>query len=146
MGNRLLTRAIEKILSSLPDVRLTEVMLTAPDIDTDVFLNQIAPAIVGAARRTTLYVSSDDEALRLSGQWRPRPRAGDSSQQVVVAAGIDTVDVTAVSTGLVGHSYYGDNRSVLSDIFNVIKGQTPAERFGLEPRQAPGGQYWVFRP
>lgn len=146
MGNRLLMNAIQKVKLDAPTIKFTELMLTAPDIDTDVFVTQIAPSVAGAARRTTLYVSSKDEALHWSNRFRPRPRAGDSSSEVVIVDGIETVDVSDVSTGFVGHSYYGDNRSVLTDIHSVMRGVIPAERFGLRQGKFQERTYWLFRP
>jgi hypothetical protein len=61
--------------------------------------------------------------------------------------GIDTIDATAVDTSLVGHAYYGDNRSILSDMFALVHdGLPPERRFGLRPRQHLAGRYWVFHP
>jgi esterase/lipase superfamily enzyme len=146
MGNRLLVNAIQKVKVDAPTIKFTELMLTAPDIDTDIFVTQIAPSVIGAARRTTLYVSSKDEALHWSNRFRPRPRVGDSSSEVVIVDGIETVDVSDVSTGFVGHSYYGENKSVLSDIFGVMRGVVPAERFGLRQSKFRERTYWLFRP
>jgi len=45
---------------------------------------------------------------------------------------MDTVDVSNLDTDLVGHSYYGDSRSVLSDMFDLLStGLPPGKRFGL---------------
>lgn len=147
MGNRLLTNAIRMaLIHDKPAIKFCELMLTAPDIDADIFVDQIAPAITRAARRTTLYVSKHDRALHLSHSFRPAPRAGDCSEDIVVLDGIETVDVSEVSTDFLGHSYYGDNRTVLSDIFGVIKGEPPGKRFGLKRLKAGVQHYWAFRP
>jgi hypothetical protein len=45
-----------------------------------------------------------------------------------------------------GHSYYADNSTLLSDLFHLIRGRRPDERFGLEPVPAGAGRYWRFRP
>jgi hypothetical protein len=58
---------------------------------------------------------------------------------------LDTVDASAVDTSLVGHSYYGDNRAVLADLFYLLRNGAPP-RFGLEPRAGPQGSYGTFRP
>jgi hypothetical protein len=41
------------------------------------------------------------------------PRAGESGENIVVLPNIDTIDVSAVDTSLMGHTYYGDNTTVL---------------------------------
>jgi hypothetical protein len=118
--------------------------LTAPDIDTDTFVHDIAPAIVPTAKRVTLYASSKDMALAFSKTVHGYDRAGESGEKIVLLDGVDTIDVSAIDTNLVGHFYYGDNRSVLSDMFNLIKGQPAMDRFGLKKRTKDRRPYWVF--
>jgi esterase/lipase superfamily enzyme len=149
MGNRALTEALRSIAlekkSQAPVFR--EIVLTAPDMDADKFRNQIVPAIKGTARRITLYASSNDEALKLSKKVHGYPRAGDSEPRIVVCEGIDTIDVSAVDTNGIGHSYYGENRSCLSDLFYLFRdGTAPENRAGLLPRKLDGLPYWVFQP
>lgn len=145
MGNRLLGDAVQTILKSM-GIRFTELVLAAPDIDADVFQNQIAPALIAVTRRATLYVSSNDEALMKSGGYHAMPRIGDSSAGIVLAVGIETVDASAVKTDLFGHSYYATNRSVLGDVFYVLRGLPPASRFGLHPVTTVTGDYWRIKP
>ena len=48
---------------------------------------------------------------------------------------------------LLGHSYYGENKSVLTDLFNLLrKGEGPDKRLGLLLKQTSEGRYWVFAP
>jgi len=122
-----------------------EVVLTAPDIDADVFRRDLAPQIVRTADRVTLYASSNDEALRVSKQIHGAPRAGDSGALLVVIPGIETIDVSDIDTSLVGHSYYGSNGTVLSDLVGLLKhGMPAAQRSWLLPRDYQGLPYWVF--
>jgi esterase/lipase superfamily enzyme len=145
MGNRALIRALESLRPKEHAIR--EVLMAAPDIDSDVF-RQEAPPISNVAARLTLYASSKDEALELSKKFHGYPRAGDPSGGIVIVPGIDTIDATAVDTGLTGHSYYGDNRSVITDIHALIAKDTPpSQRFGLSQRAIPPNLiYWIFRP
>ena len=117
-----------------------------PDIDADTFVRDIAPAILPASARVTLYASSNDKALAFSKTVHGYPRAGESGDGLVLINGIDTIDVSAVDTNFVGHFYYGDNRSVLSDLFNLIQGQEAGKRFGLRPRTKNERPYFVFQP
>ena len=80
------------------------------------------------AERVTLYASSNDEALRLSKKLHGYPRAGEAGRDIVILPGMDTVDCTAVDTSLLGHSYYGDSGSVLSDIVEVLEDAKPADQ------------------
>jgi esterase/lipase superfamily enzyme len=149
MGNRALTRATADLLAEQPALRgrLKEVILTAPDIDADVFERDIAPKLAEAGRPITLYASSTDLALKASKEVHGFPRAGDAGPGIVVTRGIETIDATGVDTSLLGHSYFADTKSVLSDIFQIVsKGSRADERrTTLQPVNAPAGRYWIFR-
>jgi esterase/lipase superfamily enzyme len=150
MGNRALTDALRNIALRRGDSAkplFTEILLTAPDIDAGHFM-QLAQHFRRTGQRVTLYASSNDQALKASKQVHGLPRAGDSLPDVVVLPGIDTIDVSAVDTSLLGHSYFGDNQSVLSDIFNLLrKREPPDRRRDLKKKvKAAGLAYWVFAP
>jgi len=148
MGNRALTAALRELFYELKDQcpRFREVVLTAPDIDADVFRRDLAPAIVRTAERVTLYASSNDEALVLSKKVHGYPRAGDSGGELIVLPGMDTIDVSTVDTSLLGHSYYGNNLTVLADLFDVLHEAKPADRRPwLRPVQSGTLRYWVFK-
>jgi esterase/lipase superfamily enzyme/nucleoid DNA-binding protein len=145
MGNRALANALHQVaLAQAHDsVKIKNLVLTAPDIDADVF-RDIAAEVAKTARRTTLYASSADKALMLSKKKALYPRAGDATE-IVVVEGIDSIDATALKTDFVSHSYYGDNDSVLTDIHHLLTYGTPPPRFGLQgvPKNAP--KYWRFQ-
>ena len=159
MGNRPLAYALRQIAQGQrgtpqqgergkPRVApFNQIVLTAPDIDLGTF-TQLAQAIVGnVGQRITLYASSNDVALQLSKKYQKYQRAGDTVPDVLVLSGIDTIDVSAVDTSFFGHSYYVENRSVLRDIFELIReGASPDRRFGLRRAGQGTRQWWVFRP
>jgi esterase/lipase superfamily enzyme len=125
--------------------RIREVVLAAPDIDTDVFVHQIAPDLVAIGAPVTLYASSTDRALSLSRLIHGGPRAGDSGDSLVVLKGIETIDATNVDAALTGHSYVGDRRSILSDLYYIIQcGVRAGKRFGLSRKTRNGSGYWAF--
>ena len=148
LGNRALTEALKDLRRTLPPNAppvFSQVVLAAPDIDVDVFV-RLADAIAGVADRITLYASSRDEALKKSKAIRGGlSRAGDSNF-IVIVPGIDTIDATAVDTSLSGHSYIGDNRSILTDVYFLFALRAAPPRFGLKPMSADRGRYWLFRP
>ena len=62
-------------------------------------------------------------------------------------AHFEAIDTSEVETHFLGHSCFGDTRSVLSDLFYLIReGQPPESRFGLEAKSRYGSPYWLFRP
>ena len=149
MGTRALTRAIASLLNEKPTLRsrLKEVILAAPDIDADIFKRDIAPALTATGSPITLYASSRDRALVASRKVHGNPRAGDTHQGVVIVPGIETVDATHVDTDFLGHSYLSENKSVLSDIFNLIRhGKRADQRFDLRAVDLQEGRYWEFTP
>ena len=147
MGNRALTSALYNLSYELGGNAkvFRQVILTAPDIDADVFRRDIAPAIVKTADRVTLYASSKDEALTLSKKVHGYPRAGDSGSDLVVVPGIDTIDVSAADTSLLGHSYYGSNDTVLADLAQLLlEAKPPDQRPWLRSAEAGPLRYWVL--
>ena len=148
LGNRALTRALASLLADKPALRhrLTEVILAAPDIDAEVFKRDIAPKLASTASPITLYASSKDLALIASKEMHGYPRAGDSGQGLVLVSGINTIDATAVDTGLLGHSYFAEDKSVISDMYYLIHDKlNPDQRFGLRRVDSSTGRYWEFK-
>jgi esterase/lipase superfamily enzyme len=106
LGARILTQALKDLSGA---VRFNQIVLAAPDIDRDTFV-EMARAINGTADRITLYASSRDRALKLSRDAHGYTRAGESGERLTIAYGVDTVDSTAVYTDLfsdvLSHSYF----------------------------------------
>jgi len=148
MGNRAVVGALRE-LPSRPDgpaAAIRHVVLAAPDIDAGTF-REIAAKLTGRAERYTLYASSRDRALWLSKLVHGYPRAGDSGDELVIVADVlDTIDSTALDTSLLGHSYYGDRRSIISDIFSLFEHGTAPPRFGMSAMRRDGAPYWLLRP
>ena len=148
MGNRAMARAVAAVAETRPDLggRLREIILTAPDIDAELFRQQIAPALSRAAHPVTLYASSEDAALQDSKHVHGYPRAGESGPGLVVTQGVETIDATGVDTGFIKASYFAERRSALSDMYYLIHQRSRAgERSGLQPVDGGAGRYWVFR-
>lgn len=146
MGNRALTRAVTQLFVEHPEMRgrFKEIILTAPDIDADVFKRDLAPKLVAGCDKITLYVSNGDKALLASKKFHGYPRAGDSSTEIVVVPGIETVDASGLDTSFLEHSYFAESGSVLTDIRRlVLEGLRAAER-GLERREAGAASFWKF--
>jgi esterase/lipase superfamily enzyme len=130
MGARVLSLALSEAREAGFSLDLHNVILAAPDMDADIFREQILPKIKGSARRLTMYASSGDQALNLSTKFNGSRRLGLSGDGLVVVPELmDTVDASGVDTSLLGHSYYGSQGPVVEDLFKlVIKGLLPPER------------------
>ncbi|MEZ5775364.1 MAG: alpha/beta hydrolase [Hyphomicrobiaceae bacterium] len=147
MGNRALTSVLKQIGRERPDVRqrITGIILAAPDIDADIFKRDIAPYIVTEKATVTLYTSANDKALEASYKVHGYARVGDSAAGITVAPGIDTIDSTGVETDFLGHAYYAESKSIITDMFDIINRRLPPdERPHLQPIEAGSGRYWRF--
>ncbi len=143
MGNRALVAALD-LIAEKRAARFGEVVFAAPDVAADEF-EQVFPKLRPAAERFTLYASSKDLALGVSKGIHGGPRAGDSGEGIVVLPGLESIDVSAVDTSFLGHSYYGDNKSVLADLKVLLRDRKgAAARPNLEARSKAGRAYWKF--
>jgi esterase/lipase superfamily enzyme len=122
--------------------RFKEIILTAPDIDADIFKRDIAPALATGCDKITLYVSDGDKALLASKTVHGYPRAGDSAVGITVAPGIETVDASGLDTSFLEHSYFAETGSVLTDIRKLVLDQLRAAQRGLKKMSAEGRDYW----
>ncbi len=146
MGTRSLTRAYISLLEKNPTLknRFKEIILAAPDIDADVFINVIAPAMIATKNTITLYASSNDLALKASKAVHKNLRAGDSGDNILILNGIDTIESSNISTDFLGHSYFSSERAMIEDIFLIIKKSLgPLDR-GLKSRKGKSGNFWEF--
>lgn len=149
MGNRAVASSLVTLNMQHPQLRgkIKEVILAAPDIDSDVFTDEIVPGITPAKWPVTLYVSDKDWALLASKTFHKYPRAGFVSDNLMVAPGIDTVDASLVKTDFLSHSYYGDSTTLIYDIYNIINtGKRPGQRQKLSQVTDGNGVYWRFTP
>ncbi len=144
MGNRVLMRALDRIAAQRAGQRplFDEVVLAAADVGVDEFAETL-PRITPTGQRFTLYASGRDRALQISEQVNRMRRAGDA-RTIMVADGLQTVDTTAASGGLLGHDDFAG--SALADFRAVMwLSLAPEQRCVLETEQAAqGGRYWTF--
>ncbi len=148
MGNRAMAHATASVIAARPELagRIREVILAAPDIDAEVFRHLLLPSLSAVPNPLTLYASSQDSALRASKAVHGYARAGDSGPDLLTAQGVETIDASHVDTGFIGHTYFAEQRSALSDMYYLIQKHTrAAERFGLQAVEGAMGRHWTFR-
>jgi esterase/lipase superfamily enzyme len=147
MGNRPLSRALAAI-GHQSDIQplFDNIIMAAPDVNASTF-TQLWPDIKNAAKRFTLYASSDDKALAASRKSKGGTnfaRLGEGGPKIVVIPGIDTVDASGIDTSWLGHSYVDSCKPVMNDLQLLIaKGWAPLQR-KLRDRQKEGLAYWAF--
>lgn len=153
MGNELLLRVLERLEPEVPEgVEVSQIIFAAPDVDRDKF-RILAANVSRYASGVTLYAAANDRALGYSARfWGGVPRAGDvPNGQPIIVPGIDSIDVTAVSTDSLGlnHSGYAENRALLDDIKQLLLTGTrpPDKRVPPIPKvTSQAGDYWRFAP
>ncbi|MGY4294596.1 esterase/lipase superfamily enzyme [Bradyrhizobium sp. i1.4.4] len=148
MGNRGVLRAINRVAQLAEKntkLRFGQVALAAADVNSNTF-RSLCDAYSRVAKRTTLYVSGGDLAIRAAVLLRKFPRVG-LLPPVFVAPGIDTVNVSNVDLGDIGHSYIAEAREVLADLYDFLLNGTPPERrFGLTKETTEAGEtFWTIR-
>lgn len=141
MGTLLVARTLKELHDARPELRFDQVVLGAPDIDTTSFRRSLAPALVGAARRVTIYASQNDRALALAERASSYPRVGQAGPGLLVLPGLDVIDASTAAPGDFGHGYLGASAAVLADLRAVLAG-VPAPARRLERRQRAGLTYW----
>ena len=148
MGCRALTGAFLDVIAEQPHLkpRFRALLLSAPDIDAEVFRRDMSGRLVQTGAHIVIYTSKRDRALKLSKRMHGSARLGDVDRIPVIIPGIETIDATNVDTSFLGQSYFNGSRSVLSDVYYIINKGLPAEeRFSLEAVETTHGLYWKFK-
>lgn len=141
MGNRVVLHGLAD--GDWPTPRLDQVMFVAADVYTDLF-RQRFPTIAGRGARYTSYASRHDRALFFSSLLHRAERVGAIDVAPFTIEGLETVDASAVDTGLLGlgHGYFAEQRSVLTDIGLLARLGLGATDRGLKQHQQP--PHWRF--
>ncbi|MCK1344453.1 PQQ-dependent dehydrogenase, methanol/ethanol family [Bradyrhizobium sp. CW11] len=134
LGNRVVLDTLELAAAKNADIKISELVMAAPDVDY-IRYGDATRAIKALARNMTMYASSADWALTVSGFKARAIRAGyiDSGKEPNLYSGVDTIDVTAVGDDMlkINHDTQSTSRMVLEDIGHLISSrvhQLPEER------------------
>jgi esterase/lipase superfamily enzyme len=139
LGARLLLQALSGFklnsnnMSSPP---FTNIILLAPDVDQDVYLDKFSQLLPSLAARNTMYLSKEDKSVLISETLHGGRRLGGAT---LVVPGIDTIDVSQVNgSGEISGKF-------LTDLYQLmIKRLPPNERTGLRMSQAGVNSYWTL--
>ena len=138
MGNRVVGHGLQRYVNAGGKTdHIKELLLAAPDINAEIFKDEIQPRLAQMrGTRTTIYASSSDVALIASKVVHGFRRVGESSGGVLVFKGMDTVDASNASPSLrnLGHSYLVDSASVIKDLNAIIASKlaAPGARSGRQ--------------
>ena len=150
MGSRALADALELMAmrgSGKPaiDPPFEQVLFAAPDIDIDLFAD-MSRRFRPLTRRLTLYASDRDAALETSRSLHGEmTRAGEAGEDMLVDNSLDTIDMSELGDGILGHSYFANNPSALSDMLWLFwRDDHPAKRCGMKERPGNMGSHWRY--
>lgn len=138
MGSRVVSQAL-KLINPEESSRIRELILAAPDIDADVFNEQILPAFKDRQLMTTLYVATNDKALRLSRALHGNMRAGLNREH---GKHVELIDATKGKVDFLGHSNFAQNEILLHDIYKIIECNIRAGKRNLPERETANITYW----
>jgi len=145
LGNRLVTNVLKQRTNrTMP--KISELLLAAPDVNEEIFREQIVPALAAMRNtRRTIYASSTDVALKAAKIAHEFRRVGDATGGVPTFAGYDTVDMSQAAPVIrsYGHSYVMDSPRVLNDIADTFIRRKPITDRGLV--QVPPNTFWSLR-
>jgi esterase/lipase superfamily enzyme len=150
MGNLIVLDALANEERTQNPLRISELILAAPDVDSDYF-RQTAPIVRKITSGMTLYCSAYDKAMITSRGIAKAARAGDvPAGGPIVMPGIETIDVSALGNEFLGinHDVFASTRSVMNDIKGILNsGLRPPDSRG-EARGVPEGaehpKYWRY--
>jgi esterase/lipase superfamily enzyme len=147
MGNRGLLRALQRINADAEmrtKVRFNQIILAAPDVDRDLFI-QLAYLYSAQAQRATLYASRRDLAVFASSILHSAARAGYYTPYTVTS-GVDTIATPNFNVDLLGHGYFAQAEALLHDIYDLLRyNEPPRKRQRIQEFQAEGEQFWTFK-
>jgi esterase/lipase superfamily enzyme len=133
------------------DLKINEIILAAPDIDSNNF-EKLTKRITPWAAGVTLYASGNDIALKASKELTfGEDRAGFVSEKGPhIFNGVDTIDVSSISTNWFGwkHSEPMERRHLIKDIKRLLETgmRPPDKRFDVlfERVTTTRGVYWKY--
>jgi len=123
MGNEVFIRAYSELAGECANTKngsaalrkVRAIVLAAPDVDREIFLDQHADKLTSLDARVVLYTSRADMALTASAlvQGGDYERLG---KNVLCIPGLHITDVSNVKTDILGHSWISQSRAILQDL------------------------------
>lgn len=148
MGNRGLMTALARLQDEeyFDNFVYNQVILAAPDIDAQVFVEELASKMKGCANRMTLYASSKDKALQVSRSKNASIiRLGESGDLITCSEALDTIDASNTDPTFLGHGYFASTAPLINDIFQLINSNSPPTERNLLSVETIFTKYWKFR-
>lgn len=143
------------------DLEIDHVVLAAPDVAQNEFDVRFKNELSALSKRLTVYVSSDDDALLMSGFLSNEKKLGRQKQKEGEQFGeakellylksldpdkISLIDVTPIDNASFGHGYYLECPEFFDDFYQKLLDKTPnANRRLYLLKTKDNVDYWVLR-
>ena len=123
--------------STAEALKLANLVLAAPDLDEDVFMQRFtAENLLEAARRTTIYASKGDKAIGLAdflfaskrrvGALGPRDFSPGLRQMMAKLPNLQFIECNVKSSSIIAsHDYVFNHPAALSDLILVLRDRRP---------------------
>ncbi|HIP50799.1 MAG TPA: alpha/beta hydrolase [Campylobacterales bacterium] len=148
MGTRALANALKDISYLYDKPQFKNVILAAPDIDSEVFESNLYPKIIKTTEKITIYASSSDSALQASNTLHNGKRLGEGGANISVFKNVVTVDASGIDNDIfaLGHSYFAQKELLVNDLRAVIhKSLPPQKRLNLIEKLKAKLLYWLLK-
>lgn len=137
--------------STQPELKLENLVLAAPDVDEEVFLQRfVAENLLQAARRTTLYISPGDKTIELSGAVFASRRLGAlgvkdftprMKESLAKMPNVQFIECN-VSGLAESHNYAFTHPAALSDLILVLRDRRDPGAANGRPLRQPSEGVW----
>ena len=142
MGSRGIVDAL-KLRDDGPP-RFNSLVLVAPDIERDVFLEDVH-MLQEKASDITVYMSDNDRAMWVSTVVNASGRLGAASEFPIDVQHINVVDITPTGTaGISGHLYHILNPAVIEDLQVIFGIKSPDSRREYRRIAASTEGFWTL--
>lgn len=139
MGGEALASALRQLDSAKQALVLGDVVLVAPDLAADEFLERMLPSLRARAEHVTLYAAGADFALWSSWGSNRERRLGLGGRFATIARGVDTIEVPYESTDAIGHNPFL-TEPFRNDLHALLVQRLPAAKRGLVTIPREGGK------
>jgi len=135
-------------------LKIENVVLAAPDLDEDVFMQRfVAEDLLEAAQRTTIYASNRDKAIGLAdfvfaskrrlGTLGNREFSGKMRHLLAEMPKLQFIECNIASSGiLASHDYVFNHPAALSDLILVLRDRRPPGAEHGRPLRQPAAGLW----
>ena len=132
---------------SVPTDKLGEVVLSSPDVDSDLFRRDYLPVLRKLGVRVTLYITDSDVPLQASHRVNGVNRLGDARPEIFIADGVETVVFSDVVSILNSHDAHVEIGDLQADLHYLIEERRGAsQRPTLEAVESESGRFWRAQP